>query len=146
MKERDCATCKHYVDDEESRGCELWECEFEQLDFKKQIERLRKQYKNLVEKYREVKLSEVEYMLDAEYGIKVGSDVMYTHPYGRKMITERCRVCLDFPVPVNIYSDVLIHLYKYRKDGQLSSKYYRACTYEFKDGRIAKIEGGENDN
>ena len=143
MKERNCEVCTHYVDDKESRGCELWKCEFEPMYFKKQIEKLRKQYRDLVEKYRQVKLSETENMLETEYGIKVGSDVMYTHHYGRKMITERCRVCIDFPIPVNLYSDVLIQLYKYRKDGQLSSKYYRAFTYEFNDGRIAKIEGGE---
>ena len=29
---RDCEHCKHYIDNGEIKGCEKWECEFEEAE------------------------------------------------------------------------------------------------------------------
>lgn len=108
-------------------------------DYKTEIEKLRNEYRNLLEQYSQVALEEEKEKLKEKYDIEVGSDVMYTHPYGKKNVTDRCKVCLNFNGPVNMYSRPYIMMYPYKKDGQLSTKYYRVEYYEFNEGKIQKV-------
>ena len=103
-----------------------------------EIAEIRSRAKTLLEEYQRLKCLEKSEELK-KYGLSDGDTVMYRHPFGDKYVEDRCRIEVSVRECDSFYSEGIIKLRPYKKDGGLASRAFNAYGYEFEEGNVRRF-------